>query len=69
MCLLFLVCEGVFLVLWGFEDLREKMWFDFKVVKMWFDLKKKMFFFLEGVKMLFDLGDKVCFELKGEDVV
>ncbi|KAH0927509.1 hypothetical protein HID58_019765, partial [Brassica napus] len=61
--------EGVFLVPWGPEDLREKMWSDFKVVKMWSDLKKKMSSLPEGVKMLSDLGDKACSELKGEDVV
>ncbi|WZY95875.1 hypothetical protein YC2023_068204 [Brassica napus] len=60
---------GVFLVPWGPEDLREKMWSDFKVVKMWSDLKKKMSSLPEGVKMLSDLGDKACSELKGEDVV
>ena len=69
MCLLFSACEGVFLVPWGPGDLREKMWSDFKVVKMWSDLKKKMSSLPEGVKMLSDLGDKACSELKGEDVV
>ncbi|KAF2559214.1 hypothetical protein F2Q68_00017966 [Brassica cretica] len=48
----------------GPEDLREKMWSDFKVVKMWSDLKKKMSSFPEGVKMLSDLGDKACSELR-----
>ncbi|KAF3583645.1 hypothetical protein F2Q69_00031962 [Brassica cretica] len=46
------------------EDLREKMWSDLKVVKMWSDLKKKMSSFPEEVKMLSDLGDKACSELR-----
>ncbi|CAH8339221.1 unnamed protein product [Eruca vesicaria subsp. sativa] len=46
------------------QDLREKMWSDFKVVRMWSDLKKKISSLPEGVKLLSDLADQACSELR-----